>query len=439
MIKAEYRTDMGKNYLTIENETEPEDGYFLRLLMNNKIEGLLPVELRVIDGRRECCYDVTGKQPLKGIFERGAVDLEQLKEILEGIKAAVKRGEEYLLQPEGYVLEPDTIFVDLKDFSLFLCYLPGYRIPMEEKWKAFTGYLMNAVDYRKEETVLYVYSLYKNARQGDGFWQESFCSPEEIRPSREMDDRKGRDEGQMDEISTGKESREKSLGRRQIRTCIPEFEERIEEEMEVEVYPVRCYVSAAFTMALGAGGVAAVLFLWRPGPVQAGILLLLTSGIIIYRLAELFSPERKETRLEKQVEFIPAKEEAEGREPAFTWESQSEEEEHTAILAMEESTSCFLRAEDSRRYQDIELIEFPFFFGKLRTQVNSLIESPAVSRFHAKIEHLGGEYYLVDLNSTNGTYLNGERLKSHERRKLTARDKVRFADVGYYFEEGQEE
>ncbi len=36
--------------------------------------------------------------------------------------------------------------------------------------------------------------------------------------------------------------------------------------------------------------------------------------------------------------------------------------------------------------------------------------SQGVSRLHAKIIHQAGTYYLVDLNSTNSTYINGRRL-----------------------------
>ena len=33
--------------------------------------------------------------------------------------------------------------------------------------------------------------------------------------------------------------------------------------------------------------------------------------------------------------------------------------------------------------------------------------TPKVSRVHCKIEYIDSHYYLTDLNSTNGTYLNG--------------------------------
>jgi pSer/pThr/pTyr-binding forkhead associated (FHA) protein len=37
-----------------------------------------------------------------------------------------------------------------------------------------------------------------------------------------------------------------------------------------------------------------------------------------------------------------------------------------------------------------------------------------VSRSHSRIEKRGGKFYIVDLGSRNGTYVNGERITTHE-------------------------
>ncbi len=42
------------------------------------------------------------------------------------------------------------------------------------------------------------------------------------------------------------------------------------------------------------------------------------------------------------------------------------------------------------------------------------IDSPIVSRKHGEITVLDGEYYYVDFNSLNGTYINGKRLKQRD-------------------------
>ena len=56
--------------------------------------------------------------------------------------------------------------------------------------------------------------------------------------------------------------------------------------------------------------------------------------------------------------------------------------------------------------------------------VDVTFPSPAVSRRHARLTREGEGYMLEDLGSSNGTYLNGERLS--ERRLLKTGDQIRF-------------
>ena len=46
-----------------------------------------------------------------------------------------------------------------------------------------------------------------------------------------------------------------------------------------------------------------------------------------------------------------------------------------------------------------------------RDPSNSIhLENPAVSRFHAKLYRQGWEFYIEDLGSSNGTFLNERRV-----------------------------
>lgn len=48
-----------------------------------------------------------------------------------------------------------------------------------------------------------------------------------------------------------------------------------------------------------------------------------------------------------------------------------------------------------------------------------------VSRKHAEIIYDSGQYYLADLNSTNGTFLNSTRLRPQERYPMESADQIR--------------
>ena len=71
--------------------------------------------------------------------------------------------------------------------------------------------------------------------------------------------------------------------------------------------------------------------------------------------------------------------------------------------------------------------------GKLETAADAVINIPTVSRIHAKIRKREGAYYLADLNSRNGTSVNGQLLKTGEDYLLEDEDEVDFAQARYIF------
>ena len=71
--------------------------------------------------------------------------------------------------------------------------------------------------------------------------------------------------------------------------------------------------------------------------------------------------------------------------------------------------------------------------GKKKEEVDVVLEDSSVSRIHARITKEGSEYYLEDLNSTNGTFKNGLRLQPYERRKLDAGDEIKCGRVVLIF------
>jgi FHA domain len=61
------------------------------------------------------------------------------------------------------------------------------------------------------------------------------------------------------------------------------------------------------------------------------------------------------------------------------------------------------------------------------------VDDPFASSSHARIFNRGGDMYLEDMGSTNGTYLNGRKVKSAER--LDMGDTIRIGDSEYRYEE----
>ena len=62
-----------------------------------------------------------------------------------------------------------------------------------------------------------------------------------------------------------------------------------------------------------------------------------------------------------------------------------------------------------------------------------IAENQAVSRRHAQLEKMDGEWNLIDLNSLNGTYKNGERLVGNIANRLENKDVIFLADERFIY------
>jgi pSer/pThr/pTyr-binding forkhead associated (FHA) protein len=60
-----------------------------------------------------------------------------------------------------------------------------------------------------------------------------------------------------------------------------------------------------------------------------------------------------------------------------------------------------------------------------------LVEDPLVSSQHAKIVHVGDDYLLLDLRSSNGTFVNGQRV--HDLHVLRDGDQIEVASQRFQF------
>lgn len=58
----------------------------------------------------------------------------------------------------------------------------------------------------------------------------------------------------------------------------------------------------------------------------------------------------------------------------------------------------------------VPIIKIPFVIGKLKEAVDLTIQDDSVSKVHCKVIQEDGLYYLMDLNSQNGTHLNQKQI-----------------------------
>lgn len=106
----------------------------------------------------------------------------------------------------------------------------------------------------------------------------------------------------------------------------------------------------------------------------------------------------------------------------------------TVMLTPPEPTkkAMLIRKKSGER---INLGKEQFIIGKEVAKVNyAVMNNNTVSRQHLQIDFVGGDYYIKDLNSSNGTYLNNQKLIAGEQMKIIDGDIVRLSDEEFTFE-----
>ena len=156
---------------------------------------------------------------------------------------------------------------------------------------------------------------------------------------------------------------------------------------------------------------------------------------------EKHETERNNTE-RKEIKDIEQKSEKQNRTEQNSWECEKTGEDtaeqetygETVVLSAGASKGpATLVSREPGELATIYLEKDITVIGKLETAADAVINIPTVSRIHAKIRKREGAYYLADLNSRNGTSVNGQLLKTGEDYLLEDEDEVDFAQARYIF------
>lgn len=457
-MRAEYKRDMNHNYLILHGEEVPDtDSYQVRMLVGNGMPSLLKCRLQGIDGNFLIYYDITSKQSVASMYETKKMGLEDLRLIFGGFVQVMEEMAEYLMNPGQLLVQPEYMYLDVEKKKLYFCCMPGKAGDVREDFRVLTEYILPKIDHEDGDAVILGYGVYRRALE-DTFHLEYV--KEEIYKGRDSREKRIPESCKEKEIDKEKgqfrEQYENQSGDSpwEMETSNP-FENRDREDEKKSPVSLRKKILfsllGAFVLIITAG--AAVLG-FLPG-LQAGVILsgcavFLGTGMLVYRFRKKHkgSVEKKRGRQEMQRDLIWKTE----QEEENGWQPQmSAEEEMSVPQTLEEEPKAkdfgetvvlsagvvrgpaTLVSREPGELATIYLQEDMTVIGKMENAVDAVIDLPTVSRIHAKIRRRDQEYYLSDLNSRNGTAVNGRLLKEGEDYQLQNEDEVDFAQARYVF------
>ena len=97
--------------------------------------------------------------------------------------------------------------------------------------------------------------------------------------------------------------------------------------------------------------------------------------------------------------------------------------------------SAFAALTRVKNGEHINISRQEFKIGKERARVDYCIpDNNSISRHHASIINKGGMFYLVDMKSTNHTFVNGNEVIPEQGIKLNSGDRFKLADEEFEFQ-----
>lgn len=555
-MQVEYKRDMQHNYLVIRDQIQLDSTFQEKMLSYNKLEGILPFQIQMMNGERIIRYEINGCQPLSEVCAKIPPKIGQLSKLVKGLLSAIKQAPEYLLKEDDFLLSLEHIFLELPSYHVQICYYSGYQHSIKSQLAEFFESLMSCVDYEDREAVYLVYSLYMKSREVDctidslmNVLNENSKVPEkQITQEKNISQAKVSDHQITVEKSEEKMKDDFAKVQERNRLCDTEVIEKTpkcekekltqpmslfppameaaynppnqrveeknpnykktvharplisqprQEEQEVLYYPSKYYIFGGIivlVVTIVCGAVAGSKMLrdsvtQKLEPIKLAAFLAIVLIPTVYGLIKIFNPKNKisktislglyEPTIQQEMaaameydhnEYLRRRdyenskyemgnkihletEENHNSIPDAINEEDMEknhvqevipmvsmshplnrEETHTVLLnGISASPFPQLISEKPEVADSITIMECPFFIGTVKNRMNYSLTSPVISRYHAKIEKIDGAYYLCDLNSTNGTFLNGRRLREEEPNLLVPGDKLSFANICFIF------
>lgn len=474
--KMEYQKSLNQNYLVYKNEWGVED-YELRMLTENQIEYLLPLELRSIDGRDDMYYQIGSLQPLSKLYRNREMKLEDVRIILIGLTGAIVAIQEYMLDERHVVLLPEYIFIRRESREIRLLFHPFYEEDIRDGIREFADYLIGRIDHTEQQAVLMGYQFYRIVKE-DNFIIEDIVKlyQKEQAGTIDNDNEPARDnefkikeyalkdrfedssEDTFDNITNNMskniwQNRYAKTNRTSIKNKgitedgylekdnfkISDKEtEEINENTETSLKKLLiCSILALASGCFLCFGIGHYQPDQMAKVILALIMLISVLGIIKEVMHHIRNRKGRGSGKNNYDEIFSNSANNEELvfyqnkiDDAFEQKEESEIYGRTVLLSAEGKIAENILIE-KRRGKEIEhqLDEFPYVIGKVKDSVNLVLNDVSVSRIHAKLTEENGQIYVQDCNSTNGTYVNGVLLEKEEKIPIEADDEIRIGRI----------
>ncbi len=395
---AEYERQLSGSYMKIQ--IEEEDTLDERIVLKNRPKGILAMEKCFFNGKAEYWYQISGKQSLESYCQFHEIGIAFVEKVVISVCSQAVIMEKHMLSPDGLLLQPEYLFVDNHTQEIIFTFYPCDTVNLSLQFQRLMEYLLTKINHKDADAVSMAYELYeKTLEDGYSIWdiQESIAKS---RINRQTD----AETSSLERNSEPKESKRQEIT---VQKSYEGPKENMAPKRKQKIWKKVLENEAVKE--------------WTA--VFAGEKSKIKTKFNKEKAAQKGSLFEKGKREKRQVIYPPDYEPAPEDRPLHPTICLSDYREHPDGLLLYEGYENF---------QDIRLEKKDAIIGK-GEDADIRINKETISHVHAKLSYENEEYYLEDLNSTNGCMINGKLLNYHERQRLRSNDILCFADVKYRF------
>ena len=162
-MEVSYSRRLDYQYMMIETGGEARSDYRLSMLINNRINGFLPVHVQQMNGKSTLSYEITSLENLPEFLDARKITYDEMVSLLLQFCSSVSEAGRYLLDGEGILLEPQYIYVSKSLERIRFCYYPYQHMPLHQSVNVLCRFLIDHIDYDDRRSLELAYGLFQES------------------------------------------------------------------------------------------------------------------------------------------------------------------------------------------------------------------------------------------------------------------------------------
>jgi len=394
------------SYMLLEcDQWLDRNSYENMALEMSDIPGFMSYEIRETDGAQILYYRLKHRTVLGQIIENNRFTFDIVQEMINSIIEVIKQAQEYLLNTENIIWNKDVIFVDAGSGQLVFTYYPG-KEQCKNSLREFLSELLQYIDKHDQRSYMYIMEFYNIITNPE-------CDLEQVlhykKEEKSMDNEAEPIDVQLQEIERTNAT---------LRDDKPSF-------------PIPILIMSVINIII------VCLLLFEVWTYQYVWVLIVTLFMLVAACLKCGATE--EEKIDQIMEEY-LKEECDNQKMITDQPDDKAVDdqymETTVLSAIKQEVviedtvkELCLKSMNPRSYSDCPIDKKSIIIGSMKSNCDYYIHQKGISRMHAKIMKKEDGLYVLDMNSTNKTFLNETPLISGKEYLLEEGDVLTLAGV----------